>query len=164
MNLAKRVNLISAVVVSCVGCDQITKSIAKSVLPGAGPSSYLGDTVRLQLVHNRGAFLSLGTSLPEAWRQGLFLVGVGGMLLGILAYTLLSQPGGPSVVLALALLVGGGVGNLLDRIAYGGYVVDFINIGVGPVRTGIFNVADIAITVGALILAVSAWRERHHVR
>ena len=160
MNVAKKVILILVVLVSCVGCDQITKSIARSVLPGAEPLSYLGDTVRLQLIHNRGAFLSLGASLPEAWRQGLFLIGVGGLLLGILAYIFLSEPGRPSASVALALLFAGGAGNLVDRIAHGGYVVDFISVGVGSVRSGVFNVADIAISVGGFMLAVSVLRGR----
>jgi len=163
MSIVKRVILIFAVLISCVGCDQTTKSIAQSSLPEAEPLPYLGDTVRLQLVYNSGAFLSLGDSLPRAWRHAVFIVGVGGLLLGILAYAILSKTGRPSVVLALALLVAGGVGNLLDRIAYDGYVVDFINVGIGPVRTGVFNVADIAITVGALILIAAALRQRQHV-
>jgi signal peptidase II len=46
----------------------------------------------------------------------------------------------------------GGLGNLIDRLAYGGYVVDFVNIGIGPLRTGVFNVADVGVVVGALML------------
>ena len=138
--------------VSCVGCDQVTKSIALSVLPETKASSYLADTVRLQLVYNRGAFLSLGSSFSEPWRQGIFTVGAGFLLLGVLAYAFLSKPGSPLVVLAIALFFAGGVSNLIDRVAYDGLVVDFMNVGIGPVRTGIFNVADVAITTGVLIL------------
>lgn len=55
-------------------------------------------------------------------------------------------------MLALSLFIGGGTSNLLDRLLHGGYVVDFINIGIGPVRTGIFNVADVAISLGMILL------------
>ena len=157
MTFLKKSILIVVVLVSCVGCDQATKSIAVAVLPEAQAFSYLGDTVRLQLAHNRGAFLSMGASLPEAWRQGIFTMGTGFLLLCVLAFAFMPKPGHhPLVVLATALVVAGGTGNLVDRVAHHGSVVDFINIGIGPVRTGIFNIADVAITVGALIFLSTA--------
>jgi len=80
--------------------------------------------------------------------------------LGVLTYAVLSRPGHLSGVAAVALLFAGGVGNLIDRVTSGGSVVDFIKLGIGPVRTGIFNVADVAITVGALILLSAALRRQ----
>lgn len=124
----------------------------------------MGDTVRLQLAYNSGAFLSVGSSLPEVWRQGLFVGGVGALLLGVLAYAVLSKRVHRTVVLALSLLFAGGISNLLDRLAYSGYVVDFINVGIGPLRTGIFNVADIAIMVGVFIFLVAKLPFRKQVR
>jgi signal peptidase II len=62
-------------------------------------------------------------------------------------------------VVALAGLAGGGFGNWMDRVLLGGVVVDFMNVGIGPVRTGIFNVADLAIMAGALFLA---WPMKRH--
>jgi len=164
MSFAKRFILLIVVLFSCVGCDQTTKSIAMSVLPTTEAWSYLGDTVRLQLVYNRGAFLSLGSSLPEAWRKGVLTYGVSWLLLGALAYALFSKPQYPSVVLAAALIFAGGVGNLFDRVTRGGLVVDFINVGIGPFRTGIFNIADIAITVGGLILFSAALPQKQKGR
>jgi signal peptidase II len=155
MSYAKRFILIFIVLVACVGCDQATKSIAMSVLPTIEPWSYLSDTVRLQLVYNRGAFLGLGSSFPETLRQGVFVIGSGLLLVGALTYAFLHKPGRPTVVLAIALFSAGGVGNLFDRVARGGLVVDFINIGIGPVRTGIFNIADIAIMVGVFIFLLA---------
>lgn len=155
MSFAKRFILIFFVLVFCVGCDQVTKSIVRSVLPTTEPWSYLSDTLRLQLVYNRGAFLSLGSSLPEAWRQGIFTIGAGLLLLGALTYAFLHKPGRPSIVLAFALFSAGGVSNLFDRLAHGGLVVDFINIGVGSVRTGIFNIADIVIIVGVFVFVTA---------
>jgi signal peptidase II len=156
MSNIKRFVIIFVVFVSCVGCDQATKSVARSVLAGSGTWSCLGDTVRLQLAYNKGGFLSLGATLPAHWRKGLFTMGTALLLLGALAYAFLSKSRSFSAVLAVALVLAGGVGNLYDRIAYGGVVVDFINIGIGPVRTGIFNVADVAIFIGLLILICTA--------
>jgi signal peptidase II len=72
MTIAKRIILIVTVLVACVSCDQSTKSVAETYLSKSGMWSFMGDTVRLQLAHNTGAFLSLGSALPESWRAGLF--------------------------------------------------------------------------------------------
>lgn len=160
MTITKRIILIIIVLVSCVACDQTTKSVAQSFLSEAQVWSFLGDTVRLQLAHNTGAFLSLGAALPEASRTWIFLVGTGGFLLVLLGFTLFSKSASTVEILAYSLLLAGGVGNLIDRVMYG-YVVDFLNIGIGPLRTGVFNVADIAVSVGVLILIADSLYERN---
>jgi signal peptidase II len=121
--------------------------------------SYLGDTLRLQLTYNRGAFLSLGHSLPDVLRHSIFTVGICFILLGALAFALLSKSGAFSVVLAVSLFIAGGVGNLIDRILHDGTVVDFLNVGIGSLRTGIFNVADVAIMGGAALLLFTTLRK-----
>jgi signal peptidase II len=87
---------------------------------------------------------------------------VGLVLAALLAYLFISKPENPVVAIAVALIVGGGVSNLMDRLRYGGYVVDFLNVGVGPLRTGIFNVADMAIMVGVFLWAFGdkLWKKR----
>ena len=142
----------------CIGCDQVTKDLAVEHLVGAPPRDYLGGTVRIVYAENRGAFLGLGHTWPETARVAVFVVLTGAVLVWAL-WSLVRQSAGPGPRsglerLGLLLLVGGGVGNLIDRVRLG-YVVDFMNLGVGPVRTGIFNVADVALMVGvgALLLA-----------
>jgi signal peptidase II len=152
VNIAKRLALILFVLVSCVGCDQTTKSFAQLYLAHAQVWSFLGDTVRLQIARNHGAFLGLGASLPEFWRLALFGVSVSALLLGLLIYALLAKHIPTAVLFAFALFFAGGFSNLTDRLLHGGYVVDFINIGVGPLRTGVFNVADLFISAGVLVL------------
>ncbi len=78
--------------------------------------------------------------------------GVAVALVAMLIYCLASSSSNPVTVPALALVIGGGTSNLIDRLYYGGYVVDFLNVGVGSVRTGIFNFADVFIMVGVLLL------------
>lgn len=155
MSTAKRLVLILVVLVSCVGCDQTTKSIAQSYLPFTEARSILGDTVRLQLAHNTGAFLGLGSSMPAFWRHLLFNVGGTALLVGLLGYALLAKRLRPVGVFAIALYFAGGVSNIIDRWTYGGYVIDFLNVGIGPVRTGIFNFADMFIMAGVAILLAS---------
>jgi len=160
MKISKRLLLILIVLASCVGCDQVSKSIAVTNLPDGQTFSYLGDTLRLQFMYNRGSFLSLGDSLPDALRFKIFTIGVCFLLAGILAYALFSRPGRFTVLLAVSLFLAGGVGNLIDRIFHDGLVVDFINIGIGPLRTGIFNIADVAIMVGYLLLFYSVFQKQ----
>lgn len=152
MGIAKRLILIVSVLACCVGCDRVSKSYAESRLLHKEPLSLLAGSVRLQLVYNEGAFLSLGASLPAPWRQAIFRAGVGCLLLALLAYALFFAPARPWPVFGAGLVLAGGAGNLLDRFIYDGYVVDFINVGIGSLRTGIFNIADVAIMAGVLML------------
>jgi len=147
----KRLLLILAILFSCVGCDQVTKSVAKTHLSDTGTIVLLGDTVRLQLARNYGAFLGLGSSIGEGSGSMLMSVVIGAVLAALLAYLFVAKPQNPIVGASVALIVGGGVGNLIDRVRYGGYVVDFLNVGIGPLRTGIFNVADMAIMTGVVL-------------
>lgn len=140
------------ILASCVGCDQFTKHIARQQLDGRPPRSFCGDTVRLIYAENPGAFLGLGGQLPEGARWALLVV-VNTLVATAIAVALIWHSSMPALrVLACALLLGGAVGNLIDRVRFDGLVIDFMNLGIGPLRTGIFNVADVAITTGALLL------------
>ena len=160
MSIVKRLLLILFVLVACAGCDQSTKMYAEAKLPRVQPLSLLSDTVRLQVTHNEGSFLSLGASAPKAWRLATLRVGVSAMLLALPAYALFVRAGRAPFIFSLALVLAGGASNLIDRFVNDGYVVDFINLGVGPIRTGIFNIADVAITAGALLLLIQSRRRR----
>jgi len=162
VSIIKRLLLILFVLVACVACDQSTKMYAEAKLPRAQTLSLLSNTLRLQVAHNEGSFLSLGASAPKAWRLATLRGGVSVILLFLLAYALLARDGRPTFIFALALILAGGSSNLIDRFLNDGYVVDFINLGAGQIRTGIFNVADIAITVGVLMLVFQNWYRRPH--
>jgi signal peptidase II len=82
---------------------------------------------------------------------------------GILGYLLFAPALPHATTVALSLIAGGGLSNLIDRIAHGGYVIDFLNIGLGGLRTGIFNIADVAIMVGAISLIVRSLRHERRV-
>jgi signal peptidase II len=93
----------------------------------------------------------LGSALAPTTRFWLFVVGVGGVLAMLLGLTLRDARFRRPEVVAVAAIVGGGIGNLVDRVQLGA-VRDFLNVGIGPLRTGIFNVADMAITFGGIAL------------
>ncbi len=157
MTRALRLTLVAGVLLCSVGCDQVAKTLARASLAASPPVSLLDDFVRFELALNRGAFLSLGEGLPNLARYLLFVVMVGGALVLTLVFTLRLRAANPIQLVALSLLTGGGLGNLIDRLIHDGAVVDFVSIGIGPLRTGIFNVADAAITLGVLLLLIP-WR------
>jgi signal peptidase II len=155
-----RVLLVSLVLAAVIGCDRATKRLAEATLADGERRSFLADTVRLQYVENRGAFLGLGRDLGEDARFWLLLVATGVLLAVAAAMTLRAPARSVMEALAWALLIGGGVSNLADRALRQGAVVDFLNVGLGPLRTGIFNVADMGITAGTALLIAGAWLAR----
>jgi signal peptidase II len=136
-----------------IGCDRVTKHMAATSLAGTPPRSFFADSVRLEYAENTGGFLSLGAGLPVAARMALFTVATGLSLLAMIWMAIQHRRRVWSLI-GLSLFIAGGASNWLDRLAFG-RVVDFINVGFGPFRTGIFNVADVAImfACGLLILA-----------
>jgi signal peptidase II len=146
---ANRLVLVLAVF-GTIGCDRVTKHLATSALAGMPSRSYLAETVRLEYVENRGGFLSLGASLPLRVRTVIFTGGTGMVLVALTVFAIRHRwRGWPAI--GLALFVAGGVSNWIDRVVRGS-VVDFLNVGIGPIRTGVFNVADMAIMLGAVIV------------
>jgi signal peptidase II len=157
MNRLMRLAVVVVILTACVGCDQTSKSLAREYLEDRGSTSFLADMVRLQYAENTGGFLSFGDALPRQWRAAIFVVGAGAVVAAALVYALLASSAGVVQILALSLICSGGVGNILDRVRYDGHVTDFLNIGIGPVRTGIFNVADVALMAGIALYAFQ-WR------
>ena len=157
MKFKNRALIIFTIILVCIVCDRITKHIAKQNLPEHKIISLLYDTIRLQYAENTGAFLSLGSNISEPARYYIFTILVGLFLVALLAYLLSSRQSTRWQITAMSLVLGGGFGNLIDRIGHGGRVFDFLNVGIGSLRTGIFNIADLGITIGAIwffILAV----------
>ena len=158
-NRLARLGTLIAVLISAVGCDQVTKSIATRALAPLPRQSFLGDTLRLEYAQNPGAFLGMGGDLKPGLRFWSLTV-VNGALLVVLGYVLIARwDMARGNFAAWALILAGGIGNLIDRVSQGGLVTDFLNLGIGPVRTGIFNVADMAITAGFALFVLCWWRE-----
>lgn len=163
MSAGKRIALISILLLSTVGCDQITKDWAHQYLASEQPMSWFYDMVRLHYAENAGAFLSLGTGRPESMRMLVFQVLAAVGLFALSVYVIRAKGLSMAEILAWSLVLSGGVGNLLDRLLNHGRVIDFMNVGIGPLRTGIFNVADVCITAGLVLLIVqSLGQQRQH--
>ena len=147
-----QITIMVVTILCCISCDQAAKTVVKNNLPRHEIISFAGDTLRLQYTENKGAFLGMGAKLPEKARTLIFTAGIGAIVVGFLATLLLVKALPHPTTIALSLIAGGGLSNLIDRMALGGYVVDFLNIGIGNLRTGIFNIADVAIMAGTILL------------
>lgn len=144
----------AAVAGSVLLLDLVTKLLVRGSLAPGQSVPILGDFFRLTYVLNPGA--AFGIHVGEHSR--LVFLGVALVVLGFLFWMFLVTPAGDRPALhAIALVVGGAAGNVVDRIASPGGVTDFFDVGFGALRWPVFNVADIAITIGAILLFVSIW-------
>ena len=136
--------------------DLITKIIAEATLLRTPGIPVLGDWFQLRLVYNQGAAFGLHLGPYSRW---IFLAVaiVAVFVLRRMSHT--SPPGDIFRQLALGLVAGGAAGNLIDRIRSERGVVDFLDVGIGALRWPTFNVADIAVSCGAIALVISMWRE-----
>jgi signal peptidase II len=135
---------------------RVSKHIATATLAGEPGRSYLADTIRLEYVENTGGFLSLGATLPAAARTAVFTIGTVLMLLLLVGAAVRFRWHGWSLI-GTSLVLAGGASDWVDRLIRGS-VVDFMNIGISPLRTGIFNVADMAIMIGVAVLLLGQSR------
>jgi len=142
--------------------DVITKAAAERLLlPRGIPHEVLGNGLRFTLVYNPGAAFGLNLGPQSRWIfAGLTLVAL--VILGRLYRT--TRAGHVARSVALALVCAGALGNLLDRMRSFFGVVDFIDVGVGDARWPTFNVADMAVSVGAALLAWVLWQEDREAR
>lgn len=146
------------VVAFVVLMDIVTKAAAvRHLVPQRVPHDVLGEWFRLTLVYNPGAAFGLGQGFVHSRWLFLGLTTVALVILGWLYRT--TQRGDAPRVLAIALVCAGALGNLIDRVRHDLGVVDFIDIGVGAARWPTFNIADIAVSGGAMLLAWVLWQE-----
>jgi signal peptidase II len=150
------------VLATVVLSDIVTKWIAvRDLYPRGVPREVFGDVVRLTLVYNRGA--AFGLHLGEYSRWIFLALTIAALV--ILAQLYRSTPGRDIArILAISLVSGGAIGNLIDRVRGPQGVVDFIDIGIGDMRWPTFNVADMAVSTGAILLAYVLWGEERQER
>ncbi|EAR00363.1 signal peptidase II [Maribacter sp. HTCC2170] len=157
--MLKRIGILSFILLN-IGCDQISKDLVRKNIEPMQYVQLVNDNFILTNVENTGAMLGFGSDLSPILKmiflQGLPLI----VLLVLLARMLQKSNLNRWMVLAFTFVIGGGIGNLIDRIAYGS-VTDFFQIKWGVFRTGIFNMADVSVTVGVLLLLFLVFRYRN---
>lgn len=148
--------LFAGVLFGVVALDLATKLIIQRTFHMYQQVNVIGEYVRLTYIHNPGA--AFGIHLGPYSRfifLGLSIVA----LIALASMYWVTPPKDKVRLSAIALICAGAIGNLLDRIRSSAGVVDFLDVGVGDLRWPVFNVADIAVTTGAIFLALSLWKE-----
>lgn len=161
MITGSRIGIIALVVFLCTGCDQITKGIAQRTLPDREPISLLNDVIRIEYLENHGVTLGLGATLPAELRLMAFTGAVAVFMVLLLGFLLTAKGLRRIQVLSLSLVLAGGVGNLIDRVLNDGAVIDFVSFGIGGLRTGVMNLADVAVFFGIGLLLISSATAGH---
>ena len=151
----KKILLICLSIFCLVGCDYSSKSIAKDNLKDQPVHSYLGGNLKLVYAENSGGMLSLGDTLPYKLKLVIFKILVALVMCFFFIYILYKKAIRRGTLVGLILIISGGLGNLIDRIMNDGKVVDFLIMSLYNFHTGIFNIADMYVTAGVIILILS---------
>ena len=148
-----------------ISCDQLTKAIVRKQISPSERITVISDHLTFTNVENSGAFLSMGQTWWQPVKSILFIVLPIAVLLLGLSYMMHLGGKRPWLTLALGFAIGGGVGNMIDRLLYGS-VTDFVHISIGPFQTGIFNMADVSIMIGVgmMLLFTLSGREQNVMR
>ncbi len=140
--------------------DQLSKIAIRTKINENEQLIFLNGHFKILSVHNKGAFLSLGDSWPTSMRWVILILFVSILLL-VLWRLMLHSSTTTKHKLCYSIIIGGGLGNLIDRIYFDG-VTDFLWIGFGPLQTGVFNLADMGILFGVLYLILEPFYLKIH--
>ena len=143
-----------------ISCDQISKGIVRQKMEYHLPITFLKQHLTLIKVENTGAFLSAGSALPESLKIILLKVIPVLALCFALIYVLRAKNLSVITAAGICFFIGGGIGNIYDRILYGS-VTDFAHIDFIIFQTGIFNMADVSIVVGMMLIAFDSLKRRN---
>lgn len=166
MKFSKRSIYILLVIVFTIAIDQVSKVLVRAYiepqtdLQRGDRISLIGDAFIMMNVENTGAFLGMGSDLNPILRL-IFLLILPILVLGfVLRYVMKDQSLDNLSLFAFSSIIGGGIANVFDRIAYGS-VTDFFFIDLGGVfKTGIFNMADLSVTTGMIILVLMSFKKK----
>ena len=158
MNISRNVSIILLVIAN-IAADQISKFWVRAMVEPYSSSPIIGDYLTLRNVENKGAFLGMGSDLSEPLRIILLLILPTAVLLFVLYYVFKEKQMDKLSLIGFSCVVGGGIANVFDRFIYGS-VTDFLFIDLGFVRTGIFNIADLSVTTGMILILWSSLKQR----
>jgi signal peptidase II len=158
-NRATRLFLIGVMLLTNFGCDQLSKRIVRKNVDDYEEIALVKGHLTLTKVENTGAFLSLGHALPQELKTVLLAVIPLCALAIAIIYLLVNDRITYLRAAGICFLVGGGLGNILDRLFYGS-VTDFLHFQYGRFQTGIFNLADVSIVIGLFLIVVSSYSRK----
>jgi len=158
MNISRKA-LIILLVIANIAVDQISKFWVRAVVEPFSSSPIIGDYLTLRNVENDGAFLGMGGDLNPTVKLFVLLIIPAAVLLYVLYYMFKEKQMDILSLIGFSFVVGGGIANVFDRFVYGS-VTDFLFIDLGFVRTGIFNIADLSVTTGMILILWSSFKIR----
>tara|TARA_B110000003_G_scaffold274156_1_gene313428 strand:+ start:1471 stop:1956 length:486 start_codon:yes stop_codon:yes gene_type:complete len=152
--------LISTIVSLSIAFDQFSKVWVRNNFENYSEKNLIGEFFTLIKVENTGAFLGMGSELSEIPRILLLIVLPVVVLISITVYTYIEKTLDKISIIGFSLIIGGGIANIFDRIVYGS-VTDFLYINLGGVfKTGIFNIADLSVTTGMILILISSFKRK----
>ena len=158
--LSRRSTSILLIIIITIAVDQISKIIVRKHVDVSSSSNIIGEYFTLHNVENTGAFLGMGSDLNPTLKLILLLILPVVVLGFVLRHILKDKSIDKLSLMAFASIIGGGIANVYDRFAYGS-VADFFHIDLGGVfRTGIFNMADLSVTTGMIILVIASFKKK----
>jgi signal peptidase II len=160
MKISKRSIAIISIIIATIAIDQISKILVRAYVEPGTQSKIIGNYFTLHNVENVGAFLGMGSDLNPALRLILLLILPVVVLGFVLIHILKSKSLDKLSLIAFSAIIGGGIANVYDRIAYGS-VTDFFYIKLTDVlHTGVFNMADLFVTTGMIMLLMVSFRKK----
>lgn len=161
-SVASRV-LILVLVFFNIGCDQISKTIVRDNVSYNANIKVITDHITLTKVENSGAFLSVGDSLNDTVKFAVLLLLPALVLLFGIYFLMTKKDLDRLFVLGVCCVIGGGAGNLYDRMLYGS-VTDFLHIDFVIFQTGVFNVADMSIMIGMVLILINTFSKKNNIK
>jgi len=155
-----RTAFIIVIITFNIAIDQISKILVRANVIPRTESSIIGDVFTLHNVENSGAFLGMGSNLSEPLRIILLLI-LPIIVLGLVVVHIIREKSIDKMsLIGFCCIIGGGIANVYDRFAYGS-VTDFLHLDFGgKLRTGIFNIADVSVTTGMIMILVASFLYR----
>ena len=151
---------IALLIVANIAIDQISKFIVRAEIAQNEIIELWGDILIMTKVENSGAFLGMGSDLSPVLKWILLLILPVIVLGGVVYYILTNKSLDRLSLIAFCCIVGGGIANVFDRFVYGS-VTDFFHIDLGGIfRTGIFNLADMSVSFGMILLVIASFQQK----
>ncbi len=158
MNISRNASIILLVIAN-ITADQISKFWVRATVEKNSSTPIIGEYLTLRNIENDGAFLGMGGDLNPTLKLFVLLLIPAAVLLFVLYYMFKEKQMDKLSLIGFSCVVGGGIANVFDRFVYGS-VTDFLFIDLGFVRTGIFNIADLSVTTGMILILWSSLKQR----
>ena len=149
---------ISSLIILSIFFDQLSKFWIRNNIESYNEIELIGSFFTLIRVENSGAFLGMGSELSYIPKLILLIIFPIVVLVAVSIYTYMDKKLDNLSLVGFSLIIGGGVANIFDRVVYGS-VTDFLFINLGFFKTGIFNIADLSVTTGMILILIASFKK-----